>query len=129
MGTPSATYEYRDRNYALAEPVDGETVTWMKAQAAQHGIHLAGSLLLLDEVDIYNTAPLVAPDGHIWRCVKFSELTGAAAHADKDSDTSRAGELDKHAEHAAWMRVPVVHASATGVIRTKLPLSYITLPG
>jgi hypothetical protein len=41
---------------------------------------------------------------------------------------SRADELDKHAEHAAWMRVPVVHASATGVIRTKLPLFYITLP-
>jgi hypothetical protein len=195
-------YEYRDRNYALAEPIDGETVTWMKAQAAQHGIHLAGSLLLLDEVDIYNTAPLVAPDGRIWRydklytplwerayfrgghqitvadtdlgklgmmiccdalhsdlwaqyagnidamvimscggnlgnadlvfpdgfCVKFFELTGAAAHADEDSDPSRADELDKHAEHAAWMRVPVVHASTTGVIRTKLPLFYITLP-
>jgi hypothetical protein len=60
-------YEYHDRNYGLAEPVDGETVTWMKQQAAQHGIHLVGSLLLRDEEDIYNAALLIAPDGRTWR--------------------------------------------------------------
>lgn len=60
-------YEYSDANYALAEPIDGPTVSWMKAQAARHQIHLAGSLLLLDDEDIYNAALLVAPDGRIWR--------------------------------------------------------------
>lgn len=60
-------YEYHDRNYALAEQMDGPTVTWMKTQTARHNIHLTGSLLLLDKGEIFNTAPLVAPDGRIWR--------------------------------------------------------------
>lgn len=63
----NAGYEYHERNYHLAEPIDGPTVTWMKAQAAHYGIHLAGSLLLLDEEDIYNTGLIVAPDGRMWR--------------------------------------------------------------
>ncbi|MEP7290036.1 MAG: carbon-nitrogen hydrolase family protein [Chloroflexota bacterium] len=60
-------YEYHERNYDLAERLDGTTVTWMKTQAAQHGIHLAGALLLLDGSDIYNTALLIAPNGQVWR--------------------------------------------------------------
>jgi len=60
-------YEFHERNYALAEAIDGETATWMMAQATQHDIHLAGSLLLRDETDIYNTALLAAPDGRTWR--------------------------------------------------------------
>jgi predicted amidohydrolase len=64
-------YEFHARNYALAEPLDGETITWMKMQAAQHDIHLAGTLLLLDKTDIYNTASLVAPNGRLWRYDKY----------------------------------------------------------
>ena len=64
-------YEFHARNYALAEPLDGETITWMKMQAAQHDIHLVGTLLLLDKTDIYNTASLVAPDGRLWRYDKY----------------------------------------------------------
>ena len=60
-------YEYHENNYTLPEPIDGETVTWMKAQAAEHKIHLAGSLLLLDGRDVYNSQILVAPDGRRWR--------------------------------------------------------------
>lgn len=60
-------YEFHERNYTLAEPIDGQTVTWMKDQAARHGIHLVGSFALLDETDIYNTALLLAPDGRTWR--------------------------------------------------------------
>ena len=60
-------YEYHDNNYSLAEPIDGETVTWMKERAAEHNIHLAGSLLLLDGQDVYNSQILVAPDGRRWR--------------------------------------------------------------
>jgi N-carbamoylputrescine amidase len=36
-------YEFHERNYALTETMNGETVTWMKAQAAQQNIHLAGT--------------------------------------------------------------------------------------
>lgn len=60
-------YEYHARNYELAEPIDGPTMTWMKAQAALHDLHLAGSFLLLDGDDIYNSAFIVAPDGRSWR--------------------------------------------------------------
>ena len=193
-------YEYHERNYALAETIDGQTVTWMKAQAAHHNIHLAGTLLLLDETDIYNAAPLVAPDGRMWRydkmyvplwerayfrggqqitvadtdlgklgmmicwdqahpdlwkqyagqvdaivimsCPgnlgtadlvfpdgfrgKFMELGGQqpdnySLENNSDNDTN-----DRHRQ-AAWMKVPVVSASATGTIRTNVPLLEGTL--
>jgi len=60
-------YEFHERNYALAESLHGETVTWMKTQAEKHHIHLAGSLLLRDQFDIYNAGFLIAPDGSHWR--------------------------------------------------------------
>lgn len=60
-------YEYSDRNYSLPETVDGTTVTWMKDQATEHGIYLAGSLLLRDNDEVYNSQLIVAPDGRIWR--------------------------------------------------------------
>ncbi len=60
-------YEYTEHNYELAETMDGETVVWMKAQANTHGVHLAGSLLLLDGDHVYNSALLFAPDGRMWR--------------------------------------------------------------
>ena len=60
-------YEYTDNNYRLPEPMDGQTVTWMKEQTAKHNIHLAGSLLLLDHDEVYNSQLIVAPDGRAWR--------------------------------------------------------------
>jgi predicted amidohydrolase len=67
-------YGFDEHNYALAEAIDGQTVTWMKAQAALHGIHLAGTLLLVDETDVYNAALLVAPDGRTWRHDKINVI-------------------------------------------------------
>ena len=64
-------FEFHERNYALAERMDGQTARWMKAQAARHGIHLAGTLLLFDRGEIYNAALLVAPDGCTWRYDKM----------------------------------------------------------
>ena len=60
-------YEYHDRNYSLAEPIDGQTVSWLKASARQHNLYLAGSLLLREADGIYNSMLLVSPEGHIWR--------------------------------------------------------------
>ncbi len=65
-------YEYHERNYALAETIEGQTVTWMKVQVAQHDIHLVGTLMLLDKTDIYNAALLLAPDGRSWRHDKIN---------------------------------------------------------
>lgn len=60
-------YAYHDRNYALAEPVEGPTVMWMKEAARRHNLYLAGSLLLRDDGDIYNAMLLIAPNGKTWR--------------------------------------------------------------
>jgi len=60
-------YAYADENFHRAELLDGTTATWMRATAARLRIHLAGSLLLLDEDEIYNALLLFAPDGRMWR--------------------------------------------------------------
>jgi predicted amidohydrolase len=60
-------YAYVDVNYHRAERLNGPTVGWMRQTAADLGIHLAGSLLLLDEDEVYNAMLLVAPDGRLWR--------------------------------------------------------------
>ncbi|PJF22271.1 MAG: hypothetical protein CUN56_06850 [Phototrophicales bacterium] len=60
-------YRYHANNYRHAEPFNGQTVTWMRQQAALHRIHLAGTLLLRDADEVYNTALLFSPDGRNWR--------------------------------------------------------------
>ncbi len=60
-------YAYADVNYRLAEPLDGPTVAWMQQTSARLNVHLAGSLLVLDQDDVYNTLLLLAPDGQMWR--------------------------------------------------------------
>ncbi len=60
-------YEYHDQNYALAEPIDGQTVSWMKSAARQRNLYLTGTLLLREPDGIYNAMLLVAPDGKTWR--------------------------------------------------------------
>lgn len=194
-------YEFHERNYALAERLDGETVTWMKAMAAEHNLHLVGSLLLRDGADIYNSAILTAPNGRIWRYDKQyipfwerayfrggEQITVADTdlgklgmmicwdHAHPDLWANYAGNVDAILimscpgdigggdllfpdgfrtkfmnlvqpqmdemsatdssneqadpiqQQAAWMDVPVVGASATGTIRTKLPLIETIFP-
>lgn len=63
----NAGYRYQPQNYSLAESLDGLTVSWLKASAARYGLHLAGSLLLRADGEIYNAMLLVAPDGQMWR--------------------------------------------------------------
>ncbi|HSR33726.1 MAG TPA: carbon-nitrogen hydrolase family protein [Anaerolineae bacterium] len=60
-------YTYSDVNHTRVESLDGPTVTWMGDAAARHGSHLAGSLMLLDQGEVYNALLLFAPDGRMWR--------------------------------------------------------------
>jgi predicted amidohydrolase len=60
-------YAYSETNHRRAEPIDGPTATWMKQTAADLKIHLAGSLMLLDQDEVYNALLLFAPDGNLWR--------------------------------------------------------------
>ena len=60
-------YAYSDENHARAEKLDGPTASWMRDTAARLGVHLAGTLMLLEQGDIYNALLLFAPDGRMWR--------------------------------------------------------------
>lgn len=60
-------YVYDESNHQRVERLDGPTVSRMKATAARLNVHLAGSLMLLDEDEVYNALILVAPDGRLWR--------------------------------------------------------------
>lgn len=60
-------YGYSPQNHRRAEPLGGPTATWMKETAARQGVHLAGSLMLLDQDEVYNALLLFAPDGRMWR--------------------------------------------------------------
>jgi hypothetical protein len=60
-------YAYTDDNFRLAEPIDGTTSTWMKDISARLGIHLAGTFLLLEDGEIYDTMLLFSPNGKMWR--------------------------------------------------------------
>jgi predicted amidohydrolase len=59
-------YEYTDRNYAMAEPLDGPTGTWICCMAQRLGIHLAGSFPARMAGGTYIVAMLAAPDGRQW---------------------------------------------------------------
>ena len=60
-------YAYSDHNFSVVEPMDGTTGSWMKATAARLNIHLAGTLLLLERGEIYNSMLLFSPIGQMWR--------------------------------------------------------------
>jgi hypothetical protein len=60
-------YQYDDQNFLNAENADGQTITWMKRTARQQHVHLAGSLLLVEDGDIFNAMFIVSPSGQTWR--------------------------------------------------------------
>ena len=60
-------YSYSASNHHLVETIDGTTASWMAENASRLGIHLAGTLMLLDKEDAFNSLLLFAPDGRHWR--------------------------------------------------------------
>ncbi len=185
-------YDYTPANYALSEEIDGRTVSWMRDMAADHQIYLAGTLMLRDVDEVYNSALLFAPDGQYWRYDKqfpflwerafFREGHGPtiaktelgdigmlicwdSAHPEAwkryagqvdmmlvmssppriasgelvwpDGARMRFNTLGLQSEYdftgpdmntrAAWMQVPVVHASASGAFKSPLPLAQISV--
>lgn len=52
-------------NTALAEPMDGETVRWMKAQAAATDAALYGSVIIADGGSTFNRGIFATPDGQV----------------------------------------------------------------
>jgi predicted amidohydrolase len=67
---------------AVAEPVDGPTISWMQEQAAARGVTLCGSV---PEVPTgarlpHNTFVLAGPDGSVQRYAKIHPFTYAGEH-------------------------------------------------
>ncbi len=62
----STGYEYTERVYALPEPLDGQTGTWIARTARRLGVHLVGSFPARWPSGAYIVAMLVAPDGRHW---------------------------------------------------------------
>jgi hypothetical protein len=60
-------YSYQAENHARAETADGPTATWKREIAGRLGVHLAGSLMLLDGGEVTSALLLLAPDGRRWR--------------------------------------------------------------
>jgi predicted amidohydrolase len=58
---------YLETNYEVTESAKGETLNWLGEQAKKYDVHIAGSILLVDDDDTYNAAFLVAPKGDYWR--------------------------------------------------------------
>jgi N-carbamoylputrescine amidase len=56
-------YIYSEALWDTAEPADGPTVRWMRAQAARHGFYLGTSFLEAEGEHFYNTFVLVTPEG------------------------------------------------------------------
>jgi predicted amidohydrolase len=81
-------YGYTDANYERTETLEGPTVTWMKEIARKLDIHLAGSLFLLDEDEIYNALLLFAPDGRMWRYDKLYPAGFERAYFREGKDTA-----------------------------------------
>jgi predicted amidohydrolase len=88
---------------ALAEPMDGPTVGWMREEAAATGCAIAGSLIVRDGDRRHNRLVWARPDGTL-------------AHYDKRHLFRMAGEHDHYAagdarlvvEHRGWRICPMV---------------------
>jgi predicted amidohydrolase len=59
-------YEYTDRNFALPEPLDGPTGTWIVDTARRLGVHLVGTFPARVGSKAYIAAKLAAPSGRTW---------------------------------------------------------------
>lgn len=79
-----------------AESLEGPTVTWARDLAHDHAIWLlAGSFVERDGDDLYNTAPLISPEGELvawYRKIHLFdvEVEGAGTH---ESDVFRGGDV------------------------------------
>ena len=62
----STGYEYTDRNFGLAEPLEGRTGTWIADTARRLGVHLLGTFPARVEGKDYITALLASPKGRRW---------------------------------------------------------------
>ena len=64
----------------IAEPVENQTVSWMKAKASQTGAAIAGSIAVHEDGKYYNRSHFVTPDGNITTYDKKHLFTFGGEH-------------------------------------------------
>ena len=64
----------------IAEPVENQTVSWMKAKASQTGAAIAGSIAVHEDGKYYNRFHFVTPDGNITTYDKKHLFTFGGEH-------------------------------------------------
>lgn len=74
---------------ANAEPMDGPTVNWMKAQAAQRNAVVTGSLIVEEDGKYYNRLIWMRPDGSHAQYDKRHRFAMAGEHEHYEAGTKR----------------------------------------
>lgn len=77
------------RPAALAEPMDGSAVTWMKDVARQHRCIIAGSLMIAEDGKYYNRFLWVQPDGKLYHYDKRHRFAYAGEDAEYTAGEKR----------------------------------------
>ncbi len=88
---------------ALAEPMDGPTVRWLKLQADRLGAAIGGSFICREEGHFYNRFALALPDGRIAHYDK-RHLFGLA----QEDQTYTAGRHRLIATWQGWRICPLI---------------------
>ena len=60
-------YGYDIEVMRAAEGIDGTTAKWLADRARAHRVHVAGTFLVHEDRDVWNTLLLCAPEGTSWR--------------------------------------------------------------
>ena len=87
------------RTHLTAEPADGPTATWMREQAAEHDIWLAGSIPIDGDDLPTNSLLLVGPDGSTHRYDKIHPFSYAGEH---ERFTPGSGDVVVEVEGVRW---------------------------
>jgi predicted amidohydrolase len=89
--------------YSLAEPLAGPAVTWMKEQAAHTNAAIAGSIILKDKGNYYNSLLFVMPDARVFRYDKRHLFRMAGEEQAYTPGTSRC-----IVEYLGWRICPLI---------------------
>jgi deaminated glutathione amidase len=78
----------------IAEPIPGPTTQRLAAKAKQHGMYVIGSMFELgEEGKVYNTAPLLAPNGEIVAAYRKTHLFSPGTGPDIASGIGEAEKI------------------------------------
>ncbi|MEL7450602.1 MAG: amidohydrolase [Pseudomonadota bacterium] len=87
----------------VAEPMDGASLDWMRAQAARHNLVLTGSVVITEGSHFFNRLLWVLPDGTVRSYDKRHLFRMAGEH-----EVYEAGTSQVVIEHKGWRVAPFI---------------------